>query len=245
MIKYLRNNITFRIASADAIGKFKSAQAHSFVQLARKELKFDEAAKETVLLEYDRLSQWIFRVERICLSSVEGKVSEDLQLAIIHSLEDEFSVIENVLESNIGVFSEISISFSKMIHRYSLLILRVYLIKFMDNNVTHAYTNIVSAISGYLQHLLVAMHEFNANIVNGDTPPFVCSTDFSIEYSDDSNRFISSTSRAQFFKDNGVGNTFILKDYSKHNVYKLAHEHFASLGFDIIPENETNIKDSF
>jgi len=82
MIKYQRNNITFRIASADAIGKFKSTQAHSFVQLARKELNFDEAAKETVLLEYDRLSQWIFRVERICLSSGEGRVAEQLQTAI-------------------------------------------------------------------------------------------------------------------------------------------------------------------
>lgn len=238
MIRYQRNNINFRIASADAISKFKSTQAHSFIQLVRKELSFDESCKETVLLEYDRLSQWIFRVERICFSAGEGYASDQLQMAIEQSLFDEFEVIESVMESNRDVFSDSVISFTKIIHKYSLIIICSYFSEFMKLRIDNAYTDIVACISNYLQHLLVCMHEFNSNVVLKNPCAFICVSDFSIESADDDERFLSVISRAQYFKQLGLGVTFTLKNYSRHNVFSDALSYFQSQGFNLIPEDE-------
>ena len=238
MIRYQRNNISFRIASANAIGKFKNTQAHSFIQLVRKELSFDESCKETVLLEYDRLSQWIFRVERICFSAGEGHMSEQLQMSIVQSLIDEFSVIESVMESNLSIFSTQTIAYTKMIHKYALVIISNYFEEFMKLKIDNAYTDIVACISNYLQHLLVCMHEFNSNVVLEIPGAFVCVSDFSIESADGDERFLSCISRANYFKENGLSGEFTLKNYSRHDVFDDAREYFKSQGFVLTPEDE-------
>ena len=182
MIKYQRNNIIFRIASADAISKFKEAQAHSFLQLSRKELNFDDAAKEVVLLEYDRFSQLIFKIERICLSASEGTIKNDLIDSILGSFLDELHVIENVLESHPDVFSTSVIDFTKMIHTYSSDMLRRGIHSLMNCSIEHAYSKFVIVISDYLQHLLISMHEFDSNYVKKIKPPFISIADFCIAF---------------------------------------------------------------
>lgn len=241
MIKYQHNNITFRIASADAISKFKSTQAQSFIQLVRKELSFDDSCKEIVLLEYDRLSQWIFRVERICFSAGEGIIDDQLQVAVIQSLVDEFNVIESVMESNPVIFSNLSLSYAKMIHRYSLVILSNYLSEFMKLRIDIAYTDIVACVSNYLQHLLVCMHEFNSNVILKDTDAFICISDFSLESADDDERFISCISRADFFSQQGVGNTYTLKNYSRYDIFGEIYTYFKSRNFTLRMEDEIQI----
>lgn len=238
MIRYQRNNIGFRIASANAISKFKNTQAHSFIQLVRKELSFDESSRETVLLEYDRLSQWIFRVERICFTAGAGYMTEQLQIAIIQSLIDEFDVIESVMESNSQIFSAESIAYAKMIHQYAIVIMSNYFDEFMKLKMDSAYTDIVACVSNYLQHLLVCMHEFNSNLVLKNTDKFICVSDFSIESADGDERFLSGISRARFFKQHGMGDSYTLKNYSRHNVFADANEFFSSQGFLLRPEDE-------
>lgn len=241
MIRYQRNNICFRIASANAIGKFKHTQAHSFTQLVRKELSFDESCKESILLEYDRLSQWIFRVERICFSAGEGYMTEQLQVAIVQSLIDEFSVIESVMESNPVIFSAQTVSYTKMIHTYALVIISNYFEEFMKLKIDSAYTDIVACISNYLQHLLVCMHEFNSNVVLKVPGAFICLSDFSVESADGDQRFLSGISRANYFRECGLGEIYMLKNYSRHDVFDDAHKYFQSQGFLLSPEENQSL----
>jgi hypothetical protein len=235
MIKYHRNNIVFRIASADAIGKFKQIQAHSFMQLSRKELCFDESAREAVLLEYDRLSQWIFRIEKICMYAGEDKVSAQLRNAILESFHDEIAVIESVLETNTEIFSRQVFEFMRTIHGYSNHITHDFVKAEMNFRTDQMYTAVVSTISNYLQHTLIALHEFNNNCITKTETPFVCLTDFCAE---SDTRFVGLSKRAMFFKSAGCGSTFVLKNYSKPEYFDEAKEYLAGLGFAVEPEPE-------
>jgi hypothetical protein len=106
--------------SASAISKFKSIQAHSFGQLTRRELCFDESSREAVLLAYDRFSQWIFRAERICLTVAAhtDTATAELTSSFSASFLDEQRVILSVLESHPEVFSKYIFKYIKLIHTY-------------------------------------------------------------------------------------------------------------------------------
>jgi hypothetical protein len=238
MIKYQRNNIVFRISSADAISKFKATQAHSFLQLTRRELDFDDAAKEVVLLEYDRFSHWLFRVERICQSAGEIAMSEALREATIDSFEDELAVIENVLKSHPSVFSPEVIKFTQMVHSYSAKMIAHRFAPREDKHIDETFAVIVGVISNYLQHLLITMHEFNNNIIKKITPPFISVADFCIEDAVGADRFLASLTRAKFFTSHGFGSRFVLKDYSRHHVYDDACEFFSSNDIQLVQEDE-------
>jgi hypothetical protein len=210
MVKFQKNNIAFRIASADAISKFKSTQTHSFIQVARKELQFDEAAKEVILLEFDRFSQWLFRTERMCLVAPEGHVPEYLKVNIIDSFKEEIITIEGVLESYPAVFNKQVVEYTTMIHSYSNQIITDRLLQKLDDTIERSYENVVIIISEYLQHLLVAMHEFNNNVTHQCSKiPFIDIADFCIN----NTRFDPVYNRANFFKTKCGITSFILKDY--------------------------------
>ena len=197
MIKYQRNNIVFRIASANAISKFKATQAHSFLQLARKELNFNDAAREVVLLEYDRFSHWIFRLERICQSAGEVMMAQGLRDATVDSFDDELRVVENVLHAHPGVFSTEVIRFTKMIHSYALSMINEKFTIDEDTHIDETFAMMVQEVSNYLQHLLIVMHEFDNNIIKRNVPPFISADDFCIEQSKDTERFQNQDQQSQ------------------------------------------------
>lgn len=239
MIKYQRNNIIFRIASSSAIAKFKTAQANSFLQLARKELNFDDGAKEVVLLEYDRFSQWMFRVERICLAAGEGFLTKPIQLAIADSFKDELRVVESVIESHPQVFSNEIITYTKLIHSYTLKIIYNFFDLGLTTTTDVAIDKIIETVSSYLQHLLIAMHEFNDNFINKTQPPFISISDFSLMHANSEsslNKFEPCLYRALYFVGQGLGETFLLKNYSSCNIFDAAHEYFSSFKLTLIPE---------
>lgn len=236
MIKYQKNNIIFRIASADAISKFKDAQANSFLQLSRKELNFNEAAKEVVLLEYDRFSQLLFRVERICLSAQEGMMQSGLAHSIIGSFIEELHVIENVLENYPDVFTPEVISFTRMIHGYTVDMFHSGFDHLLDCSVDHAFTKLAIVISNYLQHLLIAMHEFNNNMVQKINSPFISIADFCIEFLNLAESFVPCSTRAIYFKNNGVGSTYVLKNYSSRDIFSDAAKVLKNRGITLLPE---------
>ena len=236
MIRYQRNNILFRIASADAIARFKEAQVHSFIQVSRKELNFDIAAKEVVLLEFDRFSQLIFRVERICLGAGEGLMRKQLANAIFESIHEEFSIIETVLETHPEVFTREVVNFTKLVHTYSSDMLNSALVSLMaDKHIDDAFSNAVQALSHYLQHLLIAMHEFNDNMIRKQFP-FIGVADFCVDFLPDVDNFIPCETRARYFLEHGIGPTFILKNYSKHDVFERAQKKLAEDGIILVPE---------
>lgn len=238
MAKYQRNNIIFRISSADAIAKFKASQALSFLQLTRKELNFDEAAKETVLLEYDRLSQWIFRIEKICMAAGEGYMPQPLRQSIVDSFHDELNLIETVLESHPDVFSRKSIEFTKMIHAYAEEMIADQMYTQTSTSMDSAYAKVVDIVSQYLQHLLISFHEYNNNLVTCTQPVFIGVANFCIAMATGADRFFACAQRAKFFEKNGAGSTFVFKNYSDWDVFEDAQSFFAKRGISLIQEKE-------
>lgn len=219
MKTYQRNNIIFRIASADALSKFKAAQAHSFLQLTRKELKFDDAAKEAVLLEFDRFSFWLMMAEKLCLAAGEGRTPDSLKQAILSSLFDELVFIERIMESHVSVFSPDVISFNKMIHRYSINMVEEQVLASTNGNIDSAFVSIVGIISSYLQHLLISYHEFNNNLRKKNQYQFISLDTFSANMQSEDAKLQPAIMRGSFFIEHGCNNHFILKDYSEAMVF--------------------------
>lgn len=214
MVKYQRNNIIFRIASSDAIAKFKSVQAHALMQLARTDIGFDLAAREVVLLEYDRLSQWLYRMERILLAVGEGEMPETLRHAILESYREEMIVIENVIETHMDVFDSQVAAFAKMIHTYSFSLINEEMVKRMQQSIDRAYGELTDLVSEYLQHMLIAMHEYNNNLVTKKLPPFLSYSAYCARLKNTPYHFVPLIRRVEFFSKMGAGNEFVLKNYA-------------------------------
>lgn len=219
MIRYQRNNIIFRIASSDAISKFKHAQAHAFVQLARSDLKFDISAREVVLLEYDRISQWLYRIERILQSSQEGEMSEQLRTAITESLHEELTVIQTVLETHTDVFDLRVTEYTKLIHEYSFPIIEDELDCKLNDTIDRGFASLSDLVSEYLQHLLLCLHEYNNNCILKNNPAFISVGEFSASACSKQSvkKFIPSLKRLEFFKKQGCGDHYIFKNYTSQD----------------------------
>lgn len=236
-ITYQRNNIIFRIASADAIGKFKLLQAQTFLQISRKELDFDEGAREVVLLEYDRFSHCLLKIEHLCLSIKGGSITKAHRLAFITFLKDELAVIENVMLKHPALFSEAIQDYTKMIHSYAIKVAyeQFYETENVFSTAVETYTNIAQFISEYLQHLLVSLHEFSNNTIKKGQKPFICIEDFCA--TSINTRFNMFKSHADFFKDHGVGTEYVVKNYSKNRFFEDIQAFMSDTNFNFIPEN--------
>lgn len=214
MVRYQRNNILFRIASAAAISKFKSIQAHSFGQLNRKELDFDASAREVVLLAYDRFSQWIYRVERICLSTASsGHEVSVLIPSLIASFVDEQRITQTVIESHREIFKNGVDAYLRVIHDYTTHIVDQHFETLSGKNIDEIYTGVVDITSKYLQHLLIAMHEFNNNCVTNKDYPFVSMADFCLELTKPETKLLPCIERIKFFTRCSQHSEFLFKFY--------------------------------
>lgn len=176
---YRENNIVFRIASADALSRFKKVQAHSFIQITRKDVEFGRSAREVLLLSYDRLSNWLYRMERSFLMSHRGPLSEELKQTAFTTFIEEFNTIEEVCERHPQVFGDNIREYIRIIHHYSAASIKTQFDAAFELDQDRAYAEMADIVSDYLQHMLVAMHEYNNNLLK-KSAPFICVTDFSI-----------------------------------------------------------------
>ena len=185
----------FRIASADALSRFKKVQAHSFIQITRKDVEFGRSAREILLLSYDRFSNWLYRMERSFLMSNRGPLSEELKQTAFLTLIDEFNTIEEVCERHPQIFDETIRKYVRLIHRYSATSIKNQFTDAFTLDQDKAYARMTDIVSNYLQHLLIAMHEFNNNLLRGKDP-FICISEFSIQSKIEPS---AAVQRAQFF----------------------------------------------
>ena len=216
-LPYLQNNIIFRIASADALSKFKAAQAHSFIQVSRREFEFNAAAREVLLLSYDRISTWVLRVERAFLALGDAQINYEFRARIVSDLADLFKSTEDVLLDHPQVFDTSVTHYTKMVHKYSMVILRNLLARELTADVCGAYHNMLAVLTKYLQHLLLALHEYNNNVILR-RQPFICISDFSLLTDDAALRFSSLISRACYFNDNFAQTAFVIKNFTDQDI---------------------------
>ena len=237
---YQKNNILFRIASADAISKFKAAQANSFLQLARKDFEFDDSAKEVVLLEFDRLSVWIYRFEKSCISTGHGAKANDQLIGIFFkSFLEELRTIENVMMEHPNIFSDTVREFTKLVHQYSGDLAQDLFYSTIGKDLSKSYIQILKFISDYLQHLLTSMHEFNNNIIRKKRRPFLSVTEYSTAVTSANmlGSFEPVAVRAQFFVAIGVRPLFVVKDYTNSNITQSVKAVLQPFGIEIVDED--------
>lgn len=231
---YRKNNIVFRIASSSAISKFKQLQAHSFLQVTRSELNFNSSAKEALLLEYDRVSQWIFRTERSFLSEHEHKrPSPAIIEACMHSFLEELKTCEEIMWTHKDVFTKEIVSYMSLIHQYSYHAIEETFSKVTNCMVTTTFSTMVDFASDYLQHVLVAAHEFNNNAISKQEKPFISVTNFSANSAD--YKYLSEIRRVQFFKDNYDISSFTLKNYTPSPIIGLVDK-LKQIGIECVDE---------
>jgi hypothetical protein len=236
MIAFQRNNLVFRIASADAISKFKAQQSNSFLQVARKELDFDESTRETVLLEFDKISSWIFKMESLCVSLPFKSMSNSVKQTLFTSFIEQLNFIENIMQAHGDVFSAECISYTKEIHEYTKLTFKNIFIQSLDGDVGRAFSGMVTKVSEYLQHFLVSMHEFNNNIIKKKESSFLCVTDFCINIAEAELKILPCDIRSKFFIQHGCESEFILKNYTAVDMFDDISSSFSKKGIRITKE---------
>jgi hypothetical protein len=240
MAEYQKNNIIFRIASSDAISKFKAKQAAALLQLTRKDLNFVGAPKESVLLEYDMMSHWLYKVERICLVSGHGATTDKLKNALVQSFMDECRSMQVVMESHVEVFDPTIIKFTNVIHAYTVKMFQSFCETSLKNtNSTNTFVLISNFVSDYLEHFLVSMHELTGNLLskrfNTDKRPVLSSTDFCLE-AEITQLIEPSVLRATFFKDLGCGSFYEFKNYSSKDIFSIIQSHLMNADINLFPE---------
>jgi hypothetical protein len=209
-LSYQRNNIIFRIASSDAIAKFKSIQAHTLIQVARPDLHFDECTREAVLLEYDRLTQWVLRVERLLLRNHDHYLNEGGVKALIHNLSDELHGTEDIIDEHPEVFSIGVSQYVKLIHGYSFKQLNEEITGAFRETTERAFSSMCDTLARYAQSFLSSLHEFNNNLIVKQDPPFI-----SICEGDPIQEEVSAArQRCAFFLNQGTEREFVLKSYT-------------------------------
>lgn len=240
MVEYQKNNIIFRIASSDAISKFKSKQAAALLQLTRKDLNFIGGPRESVLLEYDMLSHWIYKIERTCLISGHGPVTNDLKTTIVNSFISECEAMQVVMESHFDTFNHTLTQFTNIIHAYATRMFGTFCDTHLkDIGIQHAFTLISNFISDYLEHFLVSMHELIGNLESKKfiigKRPSLSSTDFSLDIVDDETG-LPTMKRAQFFKHLGCGSFYEFKNYSSINLIEKIARDLSEIEIYLFPE---------
>lgn len=244
-MEYQKNNIIFRIASSDAIAKFKAKQAAALLQLTRKDLNFSGAPKEAVLLEYDMMSHWLYKVERSCLiAKSTDVVNDELLEDIVNSFDDVLSSIKSVMSSNSEIFDDITQDFTNIIHNYSIQMFRYFGDEHLhDNNSINVFIKVVSFISDYLEHVLVSMHDLTCNLeakeIKSEKCQVLSNTYFCTLLSNEIDNCLPVKNRANFFKCRGHGDVYEFKNYTNQNLFERVRRCLSSDEINLLPEVNT------
>lgn len=235
MLAYRENNIIFRIASANAISKFKEVQAHSFLQVCRKEFDFDQRAREVLLLSYDRFSAWVLSTERAFLMLDDRVITEQFCMELLSSIREQFDSILETTTTHQDIFDAQVSEFLEIIFAYSLKVFAKEIGCYPGMQITAAFADIVHLTSDFLQHILVAVHEFNNNCVKKQLG-FLCITDFG-KLGAELGSCSPITERAVFFRSYCSKQQFTIKNYTNdENIVNLASENLHGVGIETHPE---------
>ena len=234
MNAYKENNIEFRIISADAIAKYKLSQAASFIQISRKELEIDLSPREVLLLTYDRIFELILKIEKMFLNRQELTSTDEIHKLVHDELMETFVLIERICENNTKVFNHDNIDFLKVIHLYAKEDLWYAFKSKMDNMLlTKAFKCIVDILIEYSQHVLLAMHEFNNNMLL-KKDPFLCIGKYSLLPK--KSGFDSIINRAVFYSEHIENNNYLIKNFTDEDLCHPVSMALWAHGINSMPE---------
>lgn len=219
------SSMYFKMAAAEAMAKYKSAQAHTIFQLLRKDLNFDQSARATVMIEFEELEKSLMRAEE-SLGRVERRVTTDVLALVALDLCATLDRIHEQLDKYVNEFDRCVSGFVRTIHAYSVIIIKTEIPKLAGTYNTEAFIGVARIARFYMQHLLSAMHEFTNNIANRSKSPFLSVCSFSVKTAESAGEVYWQPcfDRANFFKNNGVKAEFILKDYTEQDVFDEVQE---------------------
>ena len=237
MLAYNKNNIFFRISSSDVIARFKAIQAHSFLEMCRKDIDIDESAREVLLLSYDLFFSTVILLEKTFLLHTDEECTPSLVVHTLQLIDDMMRHAEEICYVNSTVFTRESHGLLQMVHSYSRSIFVGQINTFSGLPLSTAFVDLVMLISEYLQQLLVVIHEYDNNIIKNANEKFISITRFctlkSIE-----NHESPLVIRARWLSEhNKICTRFTLKNYSDNSkIFSLARTHLEHNGFSVDSE---------
>jgi hypothetical protein len=171
-------------------------------------------------------------MERSFLMSYRGPLTEELKQTAFMTLIDELNTIEEVCERHPQIFDETIRKFVRLIHHYSAASIKNLFEDAFTLDQDKAYAKMTDVVSNYLQHLLIAMHEFNNNVLRAKDP-FICVTEFSIQ----SNvQPPTMAQRATFFSELLGVQTFEVKNFTEQLDISDCVKLLNDAGFKAFPE---------
>lgn len=143
--------------------------------------------------------------------SHRGPLSEELKQTAFTTLIDELNTIEEVCERHPQIFDETIRKYIRLIHHYSATSIKNQFTDAFTLDQDKAYARMTDIVSNYLQHLLIAMHEFNNNVLRGKDA-FICISEFSIQSRVEPPTVVQ---RAKFFCELLGDLTFEVKNFTE------------------------------
>lgn len=213
--QYRQNNILFRIASADAISKFKNIQAHTFIQIVRKEIAFDVRVRESLLAAYCVFSKWILTCEDKFLAQKENcKLGSRFAMNLSKCFAQQLDEIFHIYEQHGDVFSPDVSRYLKSIFKYSKIAFAARCqqeIPVMTSS--EGFNFLAQETSIFLQHLLLVLYEYDNNVIKGK-PAIINFSQFDLMHCVQYKTKTALCVRILFFKQNYNIHSFVIKNYA-------------------------------
>lgn len=216
MQTFIKNNLSFRVVSSNAIAKFKAGQAFDFNELARKNSSFSASSKETLLLEYEYWFMWLLRVEKLFLMLGEEESPKALIDQLCNSIKLEFGEIEDMMQCHPDIFEQVTIDFISVLHKsMSDALCTLIKLDLDEADMFSAFSMVTNNISDYLQEVLFSLYELEA--ISNKEPAFLDVSTFCYKTKCDTGVCIL-TEKAKYFKDTFNVDKFIIKNYTSHDI---------------------------
>jgi len=216
MQTFIKNNLSFRVVSSNAIAKFKAGQAFDFNELARKNNSFSASSKETLLLEYEYWFKWVLRVEKIFLMLGEEESPKVLVDQLCNSVKLEFGEIEDMMRCHPEVFEQVTVDFISVLHKsLSDALCALIRLELAEADMFSAFSLVSNNISDYLQLVLFSLYELEA--ISNKEPAFIDVSTFCHNTKCDTGICIL-TEKAKYFRDTFDVDKFIIKNYTSHDI---------------------------
>lgn len=172
--EYVRNNIEYRISTANAISSFKRDQVFIMGEISyNPHHVFSDTAKEIMLLKYDVWYDYINEVEQYILCS-DGSISEMIHEVMLMS-DARIDYYEEILRDNFTEQFQVEyIAQWTEYHNYIYNKLKksVTSLKNADITKSQLFSKIVRMITKAMNHTLYELQELDVLRFSNDSPSF-------------------------------------------------------------------------
>jgi len=216
-LKFTENNIEFRISSSKMMERYKNTQSFVLSEMLYGEYKFSKTSKEIALLTMDIVFGWIVALENYLVRDRREFFDDRARLFSTESIKKARDYYIDVITSHKNIFREDIIKVWLDIHANRFDMMLAVLDGCVGMKDIDAFSYIVNTLTEAMDSLKFELYEIDYLTEKGNRP-FLCLSDLSLvilrDFGENQLLFRSKVYKKHF----GLGDNFILKNYSQeHN----------------------------